>query len=172
MVRVSEWNEIRLESKSLGMEGHVERFVYISLEEMREVLGVKEGKWNEVRYEGRRETEFHQEVKERLKVVIYSSISKGVSRDKGKDAIRLVPFWEDDKGEWKSLGKGRKIYRVQTWKENLAKAIAQVSELFPEFCNECKAPYTVRIRKIDGGKFLGCMRFPLCKRTKEIKKCG
>ena len=107
MVRVSEWNEIRLESKSLGMEGHVERFVYISLEEMREVLGVKEGKGNEVRYEGRRETEFHKEVKERLKVVIYSSISEGMSRDKGKDAIRLVPFWKDDKGEWKHYSKER-----------------------------------------------------------------
>lgn len=152
------------------MIAQVERFVYITLEEMREVLEVSEGVWREISYKGRRETEFVKEVEERFRVVIYSSISQGVSRDKGKDAIRLVPFWKDDKGEWKSLGKGRKVYRVENWRENLERAVKEVGDLFPELCEKCKAPYVVRIRKVDQKKFFGCVRFPQCKNTKEIEE--
>lgn len=99
---------------------------------------------------------------ERLAVVVYSSIDErtGVSRDSGRDAIRVVLMWRDKDAaarKWKAIGSTKRVNRISTWRKNLRKRLSSWKDMLEGKCEDCGAPLTVRNGK--HGKFLGCVRY-------------
>jgi len=60
----------------------------------------------------------------RLVFRIYSSVVDNVTRDCGKDSIKIIPF--DIENEIPLLKKQKRVYRVGTWKDNFNTRIVEI----------------------------------------------
>lgn len=106
-----------------------------------------------------------------LSLRVYTGISKhGESRDKGKDAIRVVLFgWINN--EPKMLGGSKRVHRVQNWQKNLTERVKNWLDYLPKHkCPKCGNPLIVRENKNTKQQFLGCISHPNCKYTRNIKQ--
>lgn len=98
-----------------------------------------------------------------IKIKVFSSVhvNTGTTRNKGLDAIRIVPFYQN-----------REIYfktphtkRMKNWQTNLQKKIEEVLndiESIPH-CPKCHCLMVQRKGK--NGLFWGCYDYPNCKGT-------
>jgi hypothetical protein len=91
---------------------------------------------------------------------VYTTINPdGHSRDKGKDAIRVINFWRKDKdSKPKIIGKGAKCLRVTNWRENIQNAIEKTLKMELQVCPKCGSPKVERTAG-NGSKFFGCVMF-------------
>lgn len=94
----------------------------------------------------------------RLSLRVYTGINPtGESRSKGKDAIRVQPYYMYDDIP-SPVGKSQKCLRVKTWRKNLQAAIDRQTD--PEhfrICPGCGYPMVLRYRKKDNQPFWGCV---------------
>lgn len=106
-----------------------------------------------------------------LSLRVYTGISqRGESRDKGKDAIRVVLFGKfNDKIVM--LGGSKRVHRVQNWQNNLKARIDGWLHYMPKHkCPKCQSPLLVRENKQKKTKFLACSNFPSCKYTRNVEE--
>jgi hypothetical protein len=104
-----------------------------------------------------------------LSLRIYTGIAKsGESRDKGKDAIRVVLFGKfNDKPVM--LGGSKRVHRVENWQKNLKARIDGWLDYMPKHkCPKCQSPLLVRENKQKKSKFLGCANYPTCNYTQNV----
>lgn len=100
----------------------------------------------------------------RLSLRIYTAVNpNGESREKGADAIRVQLFAKvrnGDKEEIVPVGKAQKCLRVESWRQNLAKAIERHGD--PEnfrICPSCGSPMVLRENRATGEEFWGCSTY-------------
>lgn len=103
---------------------------------------------------------------------VFSSVDirSKVSRDIGKDAIRLVLI---DKESNLPITKGQKTLRMFNWKDHLSRKIKYLLEYVRYF--ERKCPFCdsfLTIREGDNGPFWGCSEYPNCKYTAKYNEPG
>jgi len=101
---------------------------------------------------------------------VFSSIpSGGVSRECGKDAIRVIITTVVD-GEDKGIKKFPRVTRQANWRKYLKlrvmEAFTYISTI--KACSLCNSPLVLRTVKATNKEFYGCTRFPLCKYTERI----
>ncbi len=100
----------------------------------------------------------------RLSLRIYSAVNpNGESREKGTDAIRVQVFHKvknEEKQDITPVGRSQKCLRVQSWRQNLGKAIERHadSDNF-RLCPACGHPMVVRENRATGEEFWGCSMF-------------
>ena len=96
----------------------------------------------------------------RLSLRCYTAVNpSGESREKGTDAIRLQLFMRIE-NDIVPVGKPVKCLRVQSWQDNLRKAIERVAD--PRgfrLCPACGNPMVVRKNKSTGDEFWGCTMY-------------
>ena len=102
-------------------------------------------------------------------IKVYSTIPyKGNSpRDKGVDAIRLIPMFYGK--PYSLLCKISRVNRTLHWKENLENRILFIQNAIKNYlCPLCGNILVVRKNKYKTN-FLGCSNFPNCSFTKSVK---
>jgi Topoisomerase DNA binding C4 zinc finger len=93
----------------------------------------------------------------------------GQSRGVGEDAMRIVLFLRDETGKITKLAGSKRVHRVKNWKQNLQTRLDGWLELLPkDSCPACGSPMLPR--KGPNGSFLGCCRYPECRKTLPIKE--
>ena len=105
-----------------------------------------------------------------LSLRTYTGINPdGHSRECGKDAMRLALFIRDDSGAIFKVGDDKRVNRIQTWKKNLQLRLDKwAEELMPKDTCSCGSPMVVRETRDGKRRFLGCVRYPVCKETRSI----
>ena len=98
----------------------------------------------------------------RLSLRCYTAVDPGgQSREKGTDAIRLQLFHKIQ-DHIVAVGKPQKCLRVESWRENIAKAISRVTEAENlRACPACGHPMVLRRNGATGQEFWGCSLFRL-----------
>lgn len=95
-----------------------------------------------------------------LSLRCYTAINpNGESREKGTDAIRLQLFMRVEDGIV-PVGRPQKCLRVESWRENVRKAIERAAD--PNnfrICPACGSPQVVRQNRSSGDEFWGCSLF-------------
>lgn len=97
---------------------------------------------------------------DRFAIKIFSSIHKNnnVSRNVGKDAIKIVAIYYDDNNRAWVVSKFKKIYRTKNWAFNLRTRIINIKYSFVgNPCNKCGAGMIIRGGR--NGYFYGCVKF-------------
>lgn len=112
-------------------------YTRITLDDMRATLKAERG-WKEdtdFEYGTPREYVFTRDLTTLpgFRIKVYTSISKSNahSRDKGRDAIRVVAIRKVG-NEWRGLAKASRVHRTQNWRDNLMARIEQVFSLCKE----------------------------------------
>jgi hypothetical protein len=102
----------------------------------------------------------------RLSLRCYTAVNpNGESREKGSDAIRVQLYHKVQNGTGEQIipvGRHQKCLRVQSWRDNLEKAIQRCAD--PEhfrLCPACGNPMVIRTNQATGGEFWGCSSFRL-----------
>lgn len=145
-------------------------YVQISLEDMKHFL--EERGFKQIPLPGTVEAVYAKRVyhnedsRIQLSLRVYTGISGGVSREKGKDAIRCAVFWRNAEGVIKMVGGSKRVHRVEGWRKNLESRLNDVKSMMPEhICDRCKSPMVKR--KGAHGEFFGCLNYPNCKNTRQ-----
>lgn len=143
-------------------------FYNISEAEMREFLEAQG--FSQIRLSRTRELVFAKRVDQDnipMSLRVYTGINpNGVSREVGKDAIRVVLFMRTRDGSIFKLGGSKRVHRVLFWKKNLQKRLDSWLDSMPKHkCSQCGSPMLPRNGKY--GKFLGCSNWD-CKNTLNI----
>lgn len=137
-----------------------DRFQNISFQEMKEFLEPQGFKLMDLK-DGTVELVWGKIVKKDgvpYSLRVYTTINPdGMSRDKGKDAIRFMLFVRYN-GDVRKVGETRKCLRVKNWRQNLQTAIDQWQDSMP-MCSACGAPQVQRTRRKDNVKFWACLTF-------------
>lgn len=133
----------------------------VTLGEMQAVLS-SQGEWEETLAGSERMYVQTHPADPRVKIKLYSSIPSHmtISRDCGKDAIRLALIF-DDGGKGICLGKPARTYRVPGWDRRLAEKIGELREKMPDVI-DCDRPGCGGImvkRKGRNGPFYGCSNY-------------
>lgn len=100
-------------------------------------------------------------------IAVFTSISDGETRRKGKDAARVVVINDlTDKIVWSS----KRVHRTKNFLQNIRarcrlayRATGNVVR-----CPRCDGYMVIRENKASGNEFYGCSTFPLCKGSKQI----
>ena len=113
-----------------------------------------------------------------LVVRVWSSISAGLARDKGSDAIRAV-IWDVDEdrpigGREKTLRIGPTDSNPEGWRGNLRPKIQDLVVRWREYdkeCSECGSRMAVRepSQGDDWDRFWGCTNYPVCDHAEPIE---
>lgn len=152
-------------------------YVEISHQEMRDFLGVgfndkplpdSPWKFYKLDLDGVYEEVYGWRVKENITLRIYTSISHGISREKGKDAIRCILFFKDHTGKITLCGSEKKVLRVKGWKKNLAQRIENWQEFLGPTCPACQSPMVKRKNNKSKSFFYGCCMYPVCNESISI----
>lgn len=101
---------------------------------------------------------------------VFSSIpSDGVSRNCGKDAIRVSIVALVD-GKDKGVRKFPRVTRQENWRKYLKQRVMEAFDYISTIrvCQQCNSPMALRKAKESGSEFYGCTRFPLCRHTERI----
>ncbi len=103
------------------------------------------------------------------RVIINSTVSvDGTSRPKGKDSIRVVV---EHSGKHMK-GSQRWITRVPGWAERLERSVIEARIHINELDHSPKCPNcegAMVIRKGVHGQFYGCLKFPICRGTRNYE---
>ena len=96
----------------------------------------------------------------RLSLRCYTAVNpNGESREKGTDAIRLQLFMKVEDGIV-PVGRPQKCLRVDSWRDNLLKAIERATDPSNfRICPACGSPQVVRTNRSTGDDFWGCSMF-------------
>ncbi len=101
-----------------------------------------------------------------LSIRVYTSITLGGQREKGKDAIRVAVFAlrsvDDNKTNAFMLGGDKRVHRVKGWRDNLQDRIDNWMHCIEPFCPECSAPMILHKPEKGANQFTpfyGCIRF-------------
>lgn len=101
-----------------------------------------------------------------LSLRVYTSIdANGLGRGIGKDAIRVVLFTRDEQNRPVKISGGRRVHRVKGWKSNLSDRLRD----WMTGLEQCECGSLMRVVKGPNGKFLGCARYPHCRKTRKMK---
>jgi hypothetical protein len=142
-------------------------YYQITNEEMSTFLSAKG--FNRIQIPGTYEDVYAYDVKSKpgLQIRVYSSISsRGEARKVGADAIRVTLFSVTHS---KPVGSESRVYRTTGWEKNLGTRLKETMEQVVALpvC-ECGAWMVERESRF--GKFLGCVRYPDCKKTVSVRK--
>jgi len=101
-----------------------------------------------------------------MRVRVYTSVARGLTRDIGKDAIRVCLVSDEGKG----LMRLPHIKRTTGWDERLKERVraAFLRARSMPICPACSAPMALRTVKAGdraGSKFYGCVKYPVCRET-------
>lgn len=103
-----------------------------------------------------------------LTIRVYSSITGGTSRDCGEDAIRIcLVAWKSGSGP-RIIGTQTRVNRVDGWNRRLKERIEDWKDLVGPPCPKCQGVMVTR--KGGKGKFWGCLNYPDCHGTQNLKK--
>lgn len=115
-----------------------------------------------------------------LSIRVYTSITLGGQRKKGKDAIRVCVFalqsMDDDETNAFMLGGDRRVHRVRGWRDNLQDRIDNWAQCIEPFCPICAAPMSLKKPRANAQRtftpFYGCVRFHSvgCKGTRPYEE--
>ncbi len=147
------------------------KYINISIEEMEQFL-IPQG-FRKIEIPGTVELVYGKRVDTKdlqLSLRVYTGINPdGQSRKVGADAIRVDLFgMVENKPAY--LGGSKRVHRVAGWRENLQNRLNNWLDFLPkEKCPECGYPMVLRTAKATGNKFLGCVRYPLCRHTKAYQ---
>jgi hypothetical protein len=96
----------------------------------------------------------------RLSLRCYTAINPdGESRERGTDAIRLQLFHRV-KEQIVPIGRAQKCLRVESWQQNIRKAIHRLTDAQSvRVCPACGNPLVVRRNRATGQEFWGCSMF-------------
>jgi hypothetical protein len=141
-------------------------YTAISLNEMDEFLSPQG--FRAVQVEGTTEIVYGKLVGKDLCLRVYSSVAHGISRECGKDAIRVALVFRLEDGKIKGVGRSKRVHRIGTWKKNLQQRLdLWQTELLGPSCPHCKVP--TRLRDGKYGAFWGCINYPACKYIEKEK---
>jgi hypothetical protein len=94
-------------------------------------------------------------------LAVFTGIEYGVSRKKGKDAIRVALMHSG-----KVLTSLPHVKRVTTWKENLTERLRSWRSMASDQpCPDCGGLLVLRRSK--RGSFYGCAKYPACRGKRE-----
>lgn len=96
----------------------------------------------------------------RLSLRCYTAVNpSGNSREKGTDAIRVQLFMRVEQ-LIVPVGRPQKCLRVESWRENLGKAIRRITDAENlRVCPACGQPMVVRRNRATGQEFWACTLF-------------
>lgn len=117
-------------------------------------------------------------------VRVFTSLGIGgtAARPVGKDTIRIVVGALLPDGKFRPVTGAKRVFRtapekpteperveyfMERFKGEIRNAYAEAKEIVA--CPKCSYPMTKRKTKADGREFLGCLRYPECKGTRNLK---
>ncbi|MBN1638367.1 MAG: topoisomerase DNA-binding C4 zinc finger domain-containing protein, partial [Ignavibacteriales bacterium] len=140
-------------------------FVYISKEEFENVLLNIHPGFKLINIKNTNELVYEAPIKniEYLKVRVYSTLEydvktkKYISRDYGKDAIRVMLF---DYESQHFIGGKANTKRITGWQDRLKEKILEIAtSVSGLICKNCGSYLVIRKSK-EGNEFLGCINYP------------
>lgn len=121
---------------------------------------------------GTGEIVFERETKNpKVFIRVFTAINKrsGDSRESGSDAGRVILIERDSN---KPIWSSKRAHRTKSFLENLLErardAYRAVAAL--QRCPVCDGFMVERVRKDTTKSFLGCLKFPACKGTRNLKR--
>lgn len=129
----------------------------------------KKWKFHRLQLQGTNENVYGMTVAPNITLRIYSTVENGVARENGTDAIRCVLFWRSSEGDIKLIGVEKKVLRIETWRDNLSKRIAEWTEMVGPKCPACSSPMAKRKNRTNKSYFYSCVQYPICKSTLPCK---
>jgi len=92
-------------------------------------------------------------------VKVYSSIVRGVSREVGSDAIRVIGW--DPVSNFPVMSSERRVNRTEGWRQNLASRIEDVRQKMESInkCKICGGILVERENRATKEKFMGCFNY-------------
>jgi len=101
---------------------------------------------------------------------VYTSITEGETeaREVGSDAIRVVLVSKDLDGKIVPLAKAKRVHRVEGWRQNLINRIEQIQTTIKR-CPRCGGVLRERTNRFKKTKFYGCLKYPECRYTEDVK---
>jgi len=141
-------------------------YVNISRTEMVEFLG--EQGFKEVQLENTREMVLGKIVAKNICLRVYTGIVGDISRDVGRDAIRVGVFFRRPDATIVKVAGSKRVHRVAGWRKNLADRLDRWREQMFPACHVCDMPSVERTNKKDKTKFLGCSQYPNCRATRPM----
>ena len=97
---------------------------------------------------------------------VFTSVVGNVSRDSGKDAIRVCLAYRLPDGTIKTVGSSKRVNRVPGWQGRLVERLAAWTEQLGPACPKCTKPMVKR--KSKSGAFFGCCNYPDCRGTRNV----
>lgn len=133
-------------------------YTEITQHEFEELLTEKRYNWRIIPDTYSKETIYLIE-SEGIHVKVYSSLVRGVSRDVGADAIRVVGW--DSVSNLPVMSSEARVYRTEGWKENLVTRIEGVKEKMKgvQKCKICGGMLVERENRTTKQKFMGCLNW-------------
>ncbi len=103
-------------------------------------------------------------------VKVYSSIVRGVSREVGSDAIRVIGW--DPISNFPVMNSERRVNRTEGWRQNLINRIEDARQKMEnvEKCKTCGGVLVERVNRTTKEKFLGCLNYKNHPKKGEGKK--
>lgn len=100
---------------------------------------------------------------------VHSSVFLGVSRDCGQDAIRVSVVFEAE-GKTHGIRRFPRVTRQENWQTHLKSRVLAAFEYINAIkrCPRCLSPLAHRKAAKTNSKFLGCIRYPLCRYTEDL----
>lgn len=142
-------------------------YTEITLGQFREFLKKDKG-WKEVAPAG--QEIYFDFIKDGFTIRVHSSILCSVSRNCGKDAIRVSIVLESLE---KTAGIKRfpRVTRQQNWQSHLKGRVMAAFEYIKTIrkCPRCGSVLASRTAKETGNEFFGCTRYPLCRYTESVQ---
>lgn len=96
-----------------------------------------------------------------FKLFTASTIENGISRELGKDAIRLFFMAENSEGKLVPIGKSTRTHRMANWRTHLANKINDWKNMLGPCCNKCGSPTVLKKPKgrQTWKEFYGCIEY-------------
>lgn len=143
-------------------------FVRINIKEFQDLLRSEKG-WEMVCPKG--QEIYFDFVKGQFIIRVHSSIEyqDRPCRRRGMDAIRVSLLTEVD-GIKKGLRKFSRVTRQEKWRRHLKSRVMDAynySKTVP-ICPNCGSPMSLRTAKETKNQFFGCVRYPLCRGSRQL----
>lgn len=139
-------------------DGNTMPYTEISEKEFEDALTIQKYNWKRISEPYTKENPYLIEYKG-VFVKVYSSIVKGVSREVGSDAIRVIGW--DTVSNLPVMSSERRVNRTEGWRQNLASRIEDVREKMQnvEKCKICGGILVERENRTTHQKFMGCLNY-------------
>lgn len=139
-------------------DGNTMPYTEISEKEFEDALTIQKYNWKRISEPYTKENPYLIEYKG-VFVKVYSSIVKGVSREVGSDAIRVIGW--DTVSNLPVMNSERRVNRTEGWRQNLVSRIEDVREKMHnvEKCKICGGILVERENRTTHQKFMGCLNY-------------